>query len=122
MHTRGKKKTNRKKKKGPLWQLHLYVAGTTARSVLASGNLHRLCEQYLKGNYRVTIIDIVNDPDLAREQEILATPTLVRVVPGPQKTVIGCLSDTERVLKALQIDDPRDHLIPLVASVPIGHA
>lgn len=102
--------------------MHLYVAGTTARSVLASGNLHRLCEQYLKGNYRVMIIDIVNEPDLAREQEILATPTLVRVVPGPQKTVIGCLSDTERVLKALQMDPQRSQLTPVLATLPVGHA
>lgn len=105
-----------------MWQLHLYVANTTARSILASGNLQRLCDQYLKGHYRVTVIDIVKEPELAREHEILATPTVVRVVPGPPKTVIGCLSDTERVLEFLQIDHQPGQLTPLLAGVPIGHA
>lgn len=102
--------------------MHLYIADTTARSILASGNLQRLCDQYLKGHYRVTVIDIVKEPELAREHEILATPTLVRVVPGPPKTVIGCLSDTERVLKALQMDNQPGQLTPLITTVPIGHA
>jgi circadian clock protein KaiB len=122
MSTHEKKETAGKKKRVPVWQLHLYVAGTTARSVLASGNLQRLCDQYLKGHYKVTVIDIVKEPDLARAQEILATPTLVRAVPGPQKTVIGCLSDTERVLKALQMDSPSSQLTPLIATLPVGHA
>jgi circadian clock protein KaiB len=108
-------------KKAPTWELHLYVADTTARSILATGNLQRLCEQYLKGNYRVTVIDIVKAPESAREHQILATPTLVRVLPGPEKTVIGCLSDTERVLQALQIANP-EQLISQVASLPVGHA
>lgn len=117
-----KKKTAARKKRAPVWQLHLYVADTTARSILASGNLQRLCDQYLKGHYRVTVIDIVKEPELAREHEILATPTLVRMVPGPQKTVIGCLSDTERVLKALQMDKQPGQRTALVGAVPIGHA
>lgn len=117
-----KKKAPLRKKRATVWQLHLYVADTTARSILASGNLQRLCDQYLKGHHRVTIIDIVKEPELAREQEILATPTLVRVAPGPRKTVIGCLSDTERVLKALQMDGASSQLTPLIATLPIGHA
>ena len=117
-----KKKTAARKKQAPVWQLHLYVADTTARSMLASGNLLRLCDQYLKGHYRVTVTDIVKEPELAREHEILATPTLVRVVPGPPKTIIGCLSDTERVLKALQMAQQPGQLTPLIASLPIGHA
>jgi circadian clock protein KaiB len=111
-----------KKKRSPAWELHLYVADTTARSILATGNLQRLCEQHLKGNYRVTVIDIVKEPELAREHEILAVPTLVRVLPAPEKTVIGCLSDTERVLKALQISNPQEQLMPLLAGSQVGHA
>lgn len=117
-----KKKTAARKKRAPVWQLHLYVADTTARSILASGNLQRLCDQYLKGHYRVTVIDIVKEPELARDHEILATPTLVRVVPGPPRTVIGCLSDTERVLRALQMDSQPEQLTPLIGTLPIGHA
>lgn len=118
---RGAKRRHAASKKAPAWELHLYVADTTARSMLATGNLQRLCEQYLKGNYRVTVIDIVKEPELAREHEILATPTLVRVLPGPEKSVIGCLSDTDRVLKALQVANPQQ-LISQVASLPVGHA
>ena len=117
-----KKKISAGKKRAPVWQLHLYVADTTPRSILASGNLQRLCDQYLAGHYRVTVIDIVKEPELAREHEIVATPTLVRVVPGPPKTVIGCLSDTERVLKALQMDSQPEQLTPLIGTLPIGHA
>ena len=109
------------RQKAPAWELHLYVADTSARSMLATRNLQCLCEQYLKGNYRVTVIDIVKEPALAREHEILATPTLVRVLPGPEKSVIGCLSDTERVLKALEVVSP-EQLISQVASLPVGHA
>jgi circadian clock protein KaiB len=122
MNTKKKKKKPARKKRAPVWQLHLYVVDTSARSILATGNLERLCEQYLKGQYRVTVIDIIKEPELAREREILATPTLVRVFPGPEKTVIGCLSDTERVLRALQIGDPQEQLVPLLAGFPTGHA
>ena len=124
MNTRkqNRKRSTARKKRAPVWQLHLNIADTTARSILASGNLQRLCEQYLKGHYRVAVIDIVKEPELARKHEILATPTLVRLVPAPKKTVIGCLSDTDRVLKALQIANPPGQLTPLIASLPVGHA
>jgi circadian clock protein KaiB len=117
-----KKKTAARKKRALLWQLPLYGVGTGARSILATNNLQRLCDHYLKGHHRVIVIDIVKEPELAREHEILATPTLVRVVPRPQKTVIGRLSGTERVLKALQMGNQQGQLTPLVATVPIGHA
>lgn len=117
-----RKKISAGKKRAPVWQLHLYVADTTPRSILASGNLRRLCDQYLAGHYQVTLVDIVKEPELAREHEIVATPTLVRVAPGPPKTVIGCLSDTERVLKVLELDNAPGQLTPLIAGVPIGHA
>lgn len=111
-----------KKNKATVWELRLYVADTTARSILATGNLKRLCQRYLQGRYRVSVIDILKQPELARAHEILATPTLVRVVPGPKKTVIGCLSDMERVLKALHMGDEEEQLVPLLAGSPIGHA
>ena len=101
------------KKKSPAWELRLYIADTTPRSLLALGNLQSLCEQYLRGQYRLTIIDLVKEPGMARQDEILATPTLVRVLPEPQKTVIGSLSDTERVLRALELGDEPEKLVRL---------
>jgi circadian clock protein KaiB len=113
-----KVKTRKKrltKKKAPVWELRLYVADTTPRSVLATGNLQTFCEQYLQGQYRLTIIDLVKEPGMARQDEIVATPTLVRVLPQPQKTVIGSLSDTERVLRALQVDKQAVNLASLIS-------
>lgn len=84
---------NTPKKRAPLWELHLYVANHTPRSVLASENLESFCQQYLAGRYRVTIVDIVKQPALAREHEILATPTLIRVLPGPREPLLAaCLT------------------------------
>lgn len=87
------------------WELRLYVADTTPRSVLAQENLRSFCEKYLQGNCRITVIDIVREPDEARKNEILATPTLVRVLPQPQKVLIGSLSDAQRVIRALEVGD-----------------
>lgn len=118
------KKARVAKTKAPVWELHLYVADHTPRSVLASENLQSFCEQYLAGRHHVTIIDIVKEPALAREHEILATPTLIRVLPGPEKTVIGSLSDTERVLRALEVGDQPQKIASLLsqAGSPVGHA
>ncbi len=112
------------KRSRPIWELRLYVADTTPRSVLATGNLQSFCERYLHGQYRLTIIDLVKQPEFARKDEILATPALVRVLPGPQKTVLGTLSDAQRVLQALELDVQGDDLSQLVpgAGVPIGRA
>jgi circadian clock protein KaiB len=111
----GKQRVARKKRgaqKGShVWELRLYVADTTAWSVLATANLQSLCEQYLRGEYRLTVIDLVKKPDLAREHEIMATPTLVRVSPGPEKTIIGTLSDTARVLQALELGNQPEDLV-----------
>jgi circadian clock protein KaiB len=100
-HKTNKSKMRITKRGCPVWELRLYVADATPRSVLASGNLQSLCEQYLQGNFHLTIIDIVKQPSLARTDDILATPTLVRVLPQPQMTLVGSLSDTDRVLKVL---------------------
>lgn len=105
-------------------ELRLYIADTSARSVLAKANLHSLCQKYLRGRCRVTVIDLVKEPDLARRDEILAIPTLVRVFPGPSRMVIGCLSDKDRVLKALELDRLPDEVesLPALGISPMGSA
>ena len=86
-----------------VWYLRLYVAGQSPRSLYASANLKRLCETHLAGNYEIEVIDLVEDPTRARDDDILAIPTLVRRLPEPLRKVIGDLSDTERVLRCLRI-------------------
>jgi len=105
-------------------ELRLYIADTSARSVLAKANLQSLCQKYLRGRCRVTVIDLVKEPDLARRDEILAIPTLVRVLPGPWRMVIGCLSDKDRVLKALELDRLPDEVesLPALGISPLGSA
>jgi circadian clock protein KaiB len=96
------KKSVKREKKSPLL-LRLYVADTTPRSQLAMTNLRKLCAHYLESGCRVQIVDIVRDPESAFQNDILATPTLVRVHPTPQKAVVGSLSDATSVLKALDL-------------------
>ncbi len=81
-----------------IWELRLYVAGQTRRSVAALANLKRICEEHLAGIYRLEVIDLLVDPQRAQTDQILAIPTLVRTLPEPIKKIIGDLSDTERVL------------------------
>jgi circadian clock protein KaiB len=88
---------------GVLWDLRLYVAGRTPKSVAAFDNLQRLCEEHLKRKYRLEVIDLVNQPQLAKGDQILAIPTLVRKLPQPIKKVIGDLSNIERVLVGLDL-------------------
>jgi circadian clock protein KaiB len=83
--------------------LQLYVAGRTPRSLAAFANLKRLCEQHLKGRYEIEVIDLVETPGLAEEDEILATPTLVRKLPGSTRRIVGDLSCSERVLVGLDL-------------------
>jgi len=85
------------------YDLRLYVAGQTPRSLLALSNLKRICEEHLAGNYRVEIIDLLKKPQLAAGDQILAIPTLVRAIPRPARKIIGDLSNTERVLVGLDI-------------------
>ena len=85
------------------WGLKLYVAGQTPKSVAALNNLHRICEQHLAGRYRVQIIDLLLNPQLASNDQIVAIPTLVRSLPPPLRKIIGDLSRTDRVLVGLQI-------------------
>lgn len=85
------------------WELRLYVAGQTARSVAAFANLKKLCEEHLAGKYRIEVIDLLVNPQLAADDQIVAIPTLVRTLPEPLRKIIGDLSDTERVLVGLQL-------------------
>jgi circadian clock protein KaiB len=87
----------------PQWQLKLYVAGQTPKSVAALANLQRLCETHLKGCYRIEVIDLIRQPQLAAGDQILAVPTLVRKIPQPMRKIIGDLSNEERVLVGLDI-------------------
>ena len=86
-----------------LWQLRLYVAGQTPKSLTAFGNLKRICEEHLSGRYRIEVIDLLEQPELAKGDQILALPTLVRKLPQPMRKIIGDLSDTERVLVGLDL-------------------
>jgi circadian clock protein KaiB len=86
-----------------LWQLRLYVMGQTSKSQTAFSNLKKFCESHLKGRYRIKVIDLVEKPQLAKGDQILAIPTVVRKLPKPVRTIIGNLSDTERVLVGLDL-------------------
>lgn len=85
------------------WQLRLYVAGQTPKSLEAFANLKKICKKYLDGEYSIEIIDLSKQPHLAAEDHIIALPTLVRKLPPPIKKIIGDLSNTEKVLIGLQI-------------------
>jgi circadian clock protein KaiB len=85
------------------WELRLYVAGQTPKSVTALANLQKYCEQFLKGKYQIEVIDLLKNPQLAEGDQILAIPTLVRKVPEPIRKIIGDLSNQERVLVGLDI-------------------
>jgi circadian clock protein KaiB len=85
------------------WQLRLYVAGQTPKSLAAFANLKRICEEHLAGQYTIEVIDLLVNPQLAKGDQILAIPTLVRKLPEPIMKIIGDLSNTERVLVGLDI-------------------
>ena len=86
-----------------LWQLRLYVSDHTPKSLIALSNLKKICESQLKGRYRITVIDLLKQPQLAKGDQILAIPTVVRKLPKPVRTILGNLSDTERVLVGLDL-------------------
>ena len=85
------------------WELRLYVAGQTAKSVTALSNLKKYCETHLKGQYRIEVIDLLVQPQLAEGDQILAIPTLIRKLPEPLRRIIGDLSNTERALVGLDL-------------------
>ncbi len=85
------------------WELRLYVAGQTAKSLAAFENLKKICEEHLAGQYHIEVIDLLIQPQLARGDQIIAVPTLVRKLPVPIRKIIGDLSNTERVLVGLDL-------------------
>lgn len=85
------------------WQLRLYVAGPTPKSLAAFRNLQQICEEHLAGRYHIEVIDLMKQPQLAQGDQILAVPTLVRSLPSPIRKIIGTLSNTERVLIGLDL-------------------
>ena len=86
------------------WDLRLYVAGQTPKSVSALANLKKFCEENLAGKYKIEVIDLVQNPKLARTDQILAIPTLVRRLPAPMRKIIGDLSDREKVLVGFNLN------------------
>ncbi len=94
---------NSRKPKQLPYVLRLYVAGQTPKCVTAFANLKQICEEHLAGQYRIEVIDLLENPQLARGDQILAIPTLVRKLPEPIKKIIGDLSNTERVLVGLDL-------------------
>jgi circadian clock protein KaiB len=105
MSTRAAKQSesNSNGRPGKVWELRLYVAGQTPKSLVAFSNLKKICEEHLKGQYRIEVIDLLERPLLSRGDQIVAIPTLVRKLPVPVRKIIGDLSDTERVLVGLDL-------------------
>jgi circadian clock protein KaiB len=85
------------------WRLRLYVAGQTPKSIAALANLTRLCEEHLAGRYRIEIVDLQKQPQLARRDEIIVIPTVVRQLPPPIRRIIGDLSNQQKVLVGLDV-------------------
>jgi len=98
-----KKNPGESKEKITSWELRLYVAGQTPKSMEAFSNLKKLCEERLQGQYRIEVIDLLENPALAKGDQIFAIPTLVRKLPEPIKKIIGNLSNKERVLVGLNL-------------------
>lgn len=98
------------KRQSKTWRFELYVAGDTPRSRAALANLQRICRESLGQDYTVEVIDLLQHPELWRRQQVLATPTVIRRAPAPERRVIGDLSVTDQVLKGLDI--PRSHVGP----------
>ena len=86
-----------------IWELRLYTAGQTPKSLAAIKNLKKVCEEHLAGRYQIEVIDLLKNPRLAKDDQIVAIPTLVRKLPDPVRKIIGDLSDTERALVGLQL-------------------
>jgi len=96
-------KASTKGSAGEVWILKLYVAGQTSKSLTAFANLKKICQEHLEGKYRIEVVDLLENPRLARNDQIVAIPTLVRKLPPPIRKIIGDLSNTERVLVGLNL-------------------
>lgn len=86
-----------------VWELRLYIAGEVGKSADAIANLQRICDEYLPGRYKIEVVDLLKNPQLARGDEIVALPTLVRKLPDPVRRVVGDLSNVEKALVGLQL-------------------
>ena len=102
-----KRRATARKHEPDAYILRLYVAGQTPKSVTAFANLKKICEEHLAGKYHIEVIDLLENPQLARGDQILAIPTLVRKLPEPMRKIIGDLSNTERVLVGLNLQPER---------------
>ena len=100
---KSKKPGTRSRRAAKTWELRLYVAGQTPKSLAAFANLKKICEEHLAGQYHIEVIDLLKEPQLASGDQILAIPTLVRKLPAPIRKIIGDLSNTERVLVGLNL-------------------
>lgn len=89
--------------KEEIWELRLYVAGKSAKSLLAIANLQRICDEFLNEQYKIEVIDLIEQPQIARKEQIIAVPTLIKKLPLPLKQIIGDLSNQEKVLHALEL-------------------
>ena len=109
MDSPGKKTPRRKKPEGAaeLWELTLYVAGQAPKSLAAFANLKRICEEHLKGRYTIQVLDLLLNPVLAKQDQIIAIPTLIKKLPEPVTRMVGDLSNTERVLLNLNLHQGR---------------
>lgn len=102
-----KKRRSPSRRPEKAWELRLYVAGQTPKSLAAFANLKKICEEHLAGQYHIEVIDLIKKPQLASGDQILAIPTLVRKLPEPLRKIIGDLSDTERVLVGLNLREQK---------------
>jgi circadian clock protein KaiB len=93
--------------RGDFWELRLYIAGQTPNSIAAIANLKKICEDQLRGKYRIEVIDLLEKPQLAKGDQIIAIPTLVRRLPPPVKKIIGNLSKAERAMVGLDLKPAR---------------
>jgi circadian clock protein KaiB len=96
-----------KSNKSDFWRLRLYIAGQTTNSIAAIANLKKICQDQLQGKYRIEVIDLLEKPQLAKGDQIIAIPTLVRRLPPPVKKIIGNLSKTESVVVGLDLQPAR---------------
>jgi len=99
-----KKTASKKTKAKDIWNLRLYVAGQTPKSLTAFSNLKKICEEFLPGRYEIEVVDLMKNPHLAQSDQIVALPTLVRKLPEPIKRVIGDLSNTSRVTVGIDME------------------
>ena len=105
--TTTRKRAPSKTRRGDYYRLRLYIAGQTPNSVAAISNLKKICEDKLRGKYRIEVVDLLKDPQLAKGDQIIAIPTLVRRLPPPVKKIIGNLSKTESVIVGLDLKSVR---------------